>query len=199
MTRRSNVLTAATTVWLVISSAALAHIARAQTIAPASASVKSPGVVGDLRLERFTSSVFANTRYLRVLLPADYDAPANAKKRYAVLYMADGQNLFDPATSVFGPSEWRVDEVVQQLVKDGRIPPIIVVGVDDAGATARAHEYLPWPDTINARRNPNYDAAPQGKQYPRFLIDEVIPFINARYRTARDAVHTGIGGSSYGG
>jgi predicted alpha/beta superfamily hydrolase len=192
-------LTAATTVWLTISSAALAHIARAQTIAPAFASVKSPGVVGDLRLERFTSSVFANTRYLRVLLPANYDAPENARKRYAVLYMADGQNLFDPATSVFGPSEWRVDEVVQQLVKDGRIPPIIVVGVDDAGATARAHEYLPWPDTINARRAPSYDAAPQGKQYPRFLIDEVIPFINARYRTARDAAHTGIGGSSYGG
>jgi predicted alpha/beta superfamily hydrolase len=192
--RRSHVVIAASVAWLAHSSPALA-----QTTAPVSSSVKSPGVVGDLRLERFTSTIFANTRLLRVLLPAGYDAPENSAKRYAVLYLADGQNLFDPATSVFGPSEWRVDETVAQLVKDGVIPPMIVVGVDDAGASARAHEYLPWPDTINARLIPNYDAAPQGKQYPHFLIDEVVPFINARYRTAHDAAHTGIGGSSYGG
>ena len=182
-----------------ISSAAGAHSATAQAQTPSPVSVTSPGVVGDLRLEKFTSKVFANTRFLRVLLPAGYDDRKNSAKRYPVLYMADGQNVFDPATSVFGPSEWRVDETIALLVKEGRIPPMIVVGVDDAGATARAHEYLPWPDTINARRIPSYDALPQGRQYPQFLIDEVMTYVNARYRTAHDAAHTGIGGSSYGG
>src|SRR5579862_8950759 len=67
------------------------------------ARVHSPAVVGDLRLHRFTSSIYANTRYLRVLVPDDYDDPANHDRRYPVLYLADGQNLFDPATSVFGP------------------------------------------------------------------------------------------------
>src|SRR5579871_214668 len=78
--------------------------------------VHSPNVVGDLRLETLTSTVFGNTRYLRVLLPEGYDAPANRDLRYPVLYLADGQNLFDPAMSVFGPSEWRVDETVHELV-----------------------------------------------------------------------------------
>ena len=143
--------------------------------------------------------MFANKRFLRVLVPDGYDAPENRARRYAVLYLADGQNLFDPATSVFGPSEWRVDEVVHQLVADRKIPPMIIVGVDDAGRVARAHEYLPYPDTANARTYAQYDPDPQGKRYPDFLISEVMPYINAHYRTLHDADHTGIGGSSYGG
>ncbi len=160
--------------------------------------VHSPDVTGDLRLHRFTSKVFSNARYLRVLVPDGYDAPANRDRHYPVLYLADGQNLFDPATSVFGPSEWRVDETVHQLVADHRIPPMIVVGVDDAGRDARAHEYLPWPDTAAAHGYPQYDPAPQGKRYPDFLIGEVMPYINAHYRTLEGPDHTGIGGSSYG-
>jgi predicted alpha/beta superfamily hydrolase len=165
----------------------------------ASSRVQSPSVVGDLRIDELTSRVFHNKRFLRVLLPDGYDAPENRNRRYPVLYMADGQNLFDPATSVFGPSEWRVDETVHQLVSEHKIAPMIVVGVDDAGRIARSHEYLPYPDTGNAHQDPNYDPAPQGKSYPDFLINEVMPFVNERYRTLRDADHTGIGGSSYGG
>jgi predicted alpha/beta superfamily hydrolase len=157
--------------------------------------VHSPAVVGDLRLHRFSSTIYGNTRYLRVLLPDGYDDPANRDRRYPVLYLADGQNLFDPATSVFGPSEWRVDETVHQLVSAGRIAPLIVVGVDDAGAEARAHEYLPWPDTLAHSSETN----PQGKRYPDFMVREVMPFINAHYRTLTDAANSGIGGSSYGG
>jgi predicted alpha/beta superfamily hydrolase len=156
--------------------------------------VRSPNVVGDLRLEHLTSTIFGNTRHLRVLVPDGYDDPANRDRRYPVLYLADGQNLFDPATSVFGPSEWRVDETVHALVAEGRIPPLIVVGVDNIGAEARAHEYLPWPDTLG-HSEPN----PQGKRYPDFMVREVMPYINAHYRTLTDAAHTGIGGSSYGG
>jgi predicted alpha/beta superfamily hydrolase len=160
--------------------------------------VHSPDVTGDLRLHRFTSKVFANTRYLRVLVPDGYDAPENRDRQYPVLYLADGQNLFDPATSVFARSEWKVDETVHQLVAAGRIGPLIVVGVDDAGRDARAHEYLPWPDTATRYANPHYDPAPQGARYPEFLIDEVMPYINAHYRTLRGPSHTAIGGSSYG-
>jgi predicted alpha/beta superfamily hydrolase len=174
--------------------------AHAPTTSPSAARrVKSPSVVGDLRLEELSSRIFNNERLLRVLLPDGYDAPENRRRTYPVLYMADGQNLFDPATSVFGPSEWRVDETVHQLVSEGRIPPMIIVGVDDAGRTARAHEYLPYPDTGNARSDPSYDPNPQGKHYPDFLIKEVMPYVNARYRTMHDPDHTGIGGSSYGG
>jgi predicted alpha/beta superfamily hydrolase len=160
--------------------------------------VHSPDVTGDLRLHRFTSKIFANARYLRVLVPDGYDAPANRDRHYPVLYLADGQNLFDPATSVFGPSEWRVDETVHELVTNHRIPPMIVVGVDNTGRDARAHEYLPWPDTAAAHGYPQYDPAPQGMRYPDFLIGEVMPYINARYRTLEGPDHTGIGGSSYG-
>lgn len=160
--------------------------------------VNTPAVTGDLRLHPFTSTIYGNRRMLRVLLPEGYDAPANHSRRYPILYLADGQNLFDPATSVFAPREWHVDEVVTQLVADRKIPPMIIVGVDDAGRTARAHEYLPYPDPA-AESSPDFDAHPEGKRYPDFMINEVMPFINARYRTLRDPEHTGIGGSSYGG
>ena len=128
--------------------------------------VLSQSVVGDLRLHRFVSKVFGHTRYLRVLVPDGYDAPDNAARRYPVLYMADRQNLFDPTTSVFRPSEWRMDETVHALVSTGRVPPVIVVGVDDAGRFARDHEYLPWPDTAAAAGYAHYDPTPQGKRYP---------------------------------
>jgi predicted alpha/beta superfamily hydrolase len=160
--------------------------------------VHSPAVTGDLRIHTFASKTFGNSRSLRVLLPDGYDAPENRDRHYPVLYLADGQNLFDPATSVFGPSEWQVDETVHQLVADHRIAPVIVVGVDDAGRDARAHEYLPWPDTANAPGYPQYDPAPQGKHYPDFLIGEVMPYISAHYRTLDGPDHTAIGGSSYG-
>jgi enterochelin esterase-like enzyme len=100
-----------------------------------------PGaVVGDLRIEPLTSRVFGNTRMLRVWLPPGYDNPANAARRYPVLYLNDGQNLFDPATNVFHPREWHVDETVTTLIASGAIPPMIVVGIDNAGAAERSME-----------------------------------------------------------
>ncbi|MEP6473607.1 MAG: alpha/beta hydrolase-fold protein, partial [Gemmatimonadota bacterium] len=141
--------------------------------------VNSPAVTGDLRLHPFTSTIYGNRRMLRVLLPEGYGARANQSKRYPILYLADGQNLFDPSTSVFAPREWHVDEIVKQLVDEGKIPPMIIVGVDDAGRTARAHEYLAYPDPA-AESSPDFDAHPEGKRYPDFMINEVMPFINAR-------------------
>lgn len=151
-------------------------------------------VIGDLRLEELRSEVFGNTRTLRVLLPPGYDQPANRDRRYPVLYLNDGQNLFDSATAIFNPMEWRVDETVDSLVRAGAIPSLIVVGIDNAGRRGRAHEYLPYPDEYLSPPEPD----PQGRRYPGFLADEVIPFVNSRYRTLTGPENTALGGSSYG-
>ena len=151
-------------------------------------------VTGDLRLHSFTSHVFSNARFLRVLVPPGYDDPKNQGKRYPVLYLNDGQDLFDPQTSLFNRMEWRVDETVHDLVATGAIPPLIVVGIDSAGRQARFKEYFPWVDSFLQPPEPH----PQGEHYPAFLVDEVMPFINARYRTLTAPEQTGIGGSSAG-
>ena len=149
----------------------------------------------DLRLEPFTSATFGNTRTLRILLPPGYDAPGNRERRYPALYLNDGQNLFDAATSTFTGREWRVDETVRELTAAGRIPPIVVVGIDHAGRRERFREYFPWVDRFLDPPEPD----PQGASYPAFLVDEVIPFIEARYRVAREPERRGVGGSSAGG
>jgi len=151
-------------------------------------------VEGELRLHKFDSKTFQNTRMLRVLLPEGYDAPQNRTRRYPVLYLNDGQNLFDASTSVLNPMEWRVDETVHALVAAHTIPPMIVVGIDSAGRRGRFKEYFPYVDQYLRPPEPN----PQGKRYPAFLVDEVIPFIEDHYRVAREPAARGIGGSSAG-
>ena len=153
-----------------------------------------PTVSGDLRLHRLRSKIFGNTRTIRVLVPPGYDAAANRGRRYPVLYLLDGQNLFDACLSDISHREWTVDETVYRLIGGQAIPPLIVVGVDHAGKD-RAHEYLPYKDYFG---NPAM-AEPAGKRFPDFLTDEVIRLVDARYRTLRGHPNTGIGGSSYGG
>jgi predicted alpha/beta superfamily hydrolase len=152
------------------------------------------GVVGDLRMHELPSRVFGNTRQLRVLVPRGYDAPENRARRYAVLYLNDGQNLFDSTTSMFNPTEWRVDETVDSMVAAGAIPPLLVVGIDNAGRRGRFHEYFPWVDEYLDPPDPD----PQGARYPEFLLEEVIPFVESRYRTQPGPDGRGLGGSSAG-
>jgi predicted alpha/beta superfamily hydrolase len=149
---------------------------------------------GDLRLHTLKSAIFGNERTIRVLLPDRYDDPANRDRRYPVLYMLDGQNVFDACLSDVSRREWGVDETVRQLVAAGRIPPMIIVGVDHAGA-ARGHEYLPYKDFVG---NPDMPE-PAGRQFPEFMAKEVMPLVDGRYRTLTGHANTGIGGSSYGG
>ena len=85
-------------------------------------------VVGWVEIIPFESKIFHNTRMLRVLVPANYFSPHNAHRTYPVLYLQDGQNLFDEATSPSG--EWHVDETVEHLVGSFKIPPMFVVGID---------------------------------------------------------------------
>ena len=160
----------------------------------ADTAVSKGNVVGDLRLHDFESAVFGNTRTLRVWLPPDYDAPANRSRAYPVLFLNDGQNLFDSATSTLNPMEWRVDETVSSLIDAGRIHPLIVVGIDNAGRRNRFREYFPYVDQYLSPPEPD----PQGSRYPAFLVDEVVPFIEARYRISRDVNDRGVGGSSAG-
>jgi predicted alpha/beta superfamily hydrolase len=154
--------------------------------APAGAS----SVVGDLRLHEFESRLFRNRRMLRVWLPPEYDAERNRQRYYPVFYLNDGQNLFDKATS-FAGVEWEVDETADRLIRQEEIPPLIVVGIDNA-QRERIREYLPYRAV-----NPPV-LRPLGKRYPEFLIDEVMPFLFQRYRIARGPENTGLGGSSLG-
>src|SRR5262245_9623535 len=94
---------------------------------------------------QLTSSVFHNTRTVRIWLPVDYDQPAHKNDHYPVLYLNDGQNLFDTCTSQSG-KEWRADETAAQLIVEKRFRPIIIVGIDNPGLRNRPKEYLPYPD-----------------------------------------------------
>lgn len=157
---------------------------------PDSNVIRVDAATGDLRLHQFRSRIFRNTRYLRVWLPPGYEDPANAGRRYPVLYLNDGQNLFESSTSFTGV-EWQVDETADRLIHEGTIPPMIVVGVDNAGKD-RMREYMPHrslhPVLLRV----------QGSRYPSFLLKEVMPFLASNYRVAEGPENTGLGGSSLG-
>ena len=162
---------------------------KSQTVeAPQSAPNLS--VVGDLRLHEFQSRIFNNKRMLRVWLPPAYDAPENKDRHYPIFYLNDGQNLFDRATA-FAGVEWQVDETADRLIRQNQIPPLIIVGIDH-GQKDRAREFLAY-----RTMNPPV-LRPQGKRYPEFLLNEVMPFLYLRYRIARGPENTGLGGSSLG-
>jgi predicted alpha/beta superfamily hydrolase len=109
----------------------------------------------------------------------------------AVLYLNDGQNLFDPARA-FAGNTWRVAETLDWLAAERRIPPILVVGIDH-GEARRAREYLPVED----ERNP-FARRPLGRQYVDFVTREVVPFIERTYQVSRRISARAFGGSSYG-
>jgi len=156
---------------------------------------KERTVLGELQIITINSKVYRNIRNLRVWLPANYFAPVNRAKHYPVLYMQDGQNLFDEATAQF--HEWKFDETVQFLTGSMRIGPMIVVGIDST--PRRANEYLPYPDPENKQLGKPETQDIHGKQYGDFVITEVMPLIERKYRVLLGAHNTGIGGSSYGG
>ena len=106
--------------------------------------------------------------------------------------MLDGQNAFDECTAFQGEHELRIDETVTALISDHKISPIIVVGIDSS--TKRNYEYRPYRDPLSDPRAPE----PIGRQLPSFLVDEVLPFVAARYRVTHEPAHTGIGGTSLG-
>jgi predicted alpha/beta superfamily hydrolase len=143
------------------------------------------------RLDRhagFVSRFLDRPRDLVIYLPPGYDD--EAQRRYPVLYMHDGQNLFDPLTAYVRGQHWRLGEMADMLIAEGRVKPLVIVGVNHTGV-GRVVEYTPTKD-------PRLGGG-LGKAFGRLLTEELKPFIDARYRTLPGREHTGLGGSSLGG
>jgi predicted alpha/beta superfamily hydrolase len=114
-----------------------------------------------------------------------------------VLYLNDGQNVFDAATS-FSGTEWGVDETAERLIKENLIEPLIVVAIANMGEE-RIHEYAPTRGVIDAKAKRKKRSKGLARRYGQFLTDELKPYIDRKYRTNPDAECTGLGGSSLGG
>jgi predicted alpha/beta superfamily hydrolase len=145
-------------------------------------------ITGDVRThEAFHSAHLEFDRTVQVYLPPGYDADPG--RRYPVLYLHDGQNVFDRATSI--GEEWRVDETAQELITRGELQPLIVVGIYNTGVH-RVDEYAPT-------AVPAKGGGGQADDYGRMLVEELKPFIDTTYRTLPGREQTAIGGSSLGG
>jgi predicted alpha/beta superfamily hydrolase len=145
-------------------------------------------VTGDLEYhEDFPSAELGNERTVLVYLPPGYRD--DEETRYPVLYMHDGQNLFDAGTSFIGV-EWSVDETLDRMIEEGDVRPLIVVGVYNTAQ--RETEYTP---AVDAGRGHGGGA----DRYAAFIVEELKPFIDANYRTLPGRKDTGVMGSSLGG
>ena len=137
----------------------------------------------------FRSTLMGDDRQLVVYLPPGYHA--NEGHRYPVLYMQDGQNLFDGQTSYVPGQHWHLNETADNLIREGAVEPLIIVGVYNAGKR-RIDEYTPTAD-------PSFRAGGRADLYGRMLAEELKPYVDATYRTKPGREHTGVGGSSLGG
>lgn len=139
------------------------------------------------RHANFASRYLSTRRDLLVYVPPGYD---HATSRYPVLYLQDGQNLFDPATSYSG-RDWNVDITADRMIEAAEIPPVIVVGIYNTGVR-RLSEYTPT-------RDPGLRKGGKAERYAQMLACDIKPLIDSEYRTSKAADHTGVGGSSLGG
>lgn len=147
---------------------------------------KQHTLTGEFRThDRFRSRFLPHERTILVYLPPGYK-PRGAQ-RYPVLYLQDGQNVFDKATSI--GEEWHVDETAQSLIESGQIEPIIVVAIYNTGEH-RIDEYTP---------SKTDKGGGSADLYGRLLVEEIKPFIDRKYKTLPSAASTGLGGSSLGG
>jgi enterochelin esterase-like enzyme len=142
-----------------------------------------------LRLfQHFRSDFLPDTRNLIVYVPPQY--AAEPQRHFPVLYMHDGQNLFDGRTSFIPNRTWEVQQSADAAIEAGQVEPLIIVGIYNTGPR-RIAEYTPTRDWKMGGGEAN--------AYGRLIVDELIPFIGKRYRTLPGREHTGLGGSSLGG
>ena len=150
------------------------------------------------RHEQFHSDFLEHDRDILVWLPPGYHDEGSGRgsgttvlnRRYPVLYMHDGQNLFEPDTAFNKGEHWRVGETAAELIAGGRIEPLIIVGIYNTG-DARVDEYTPTGDRKLGGGHAD--------DYGRMIIEELKPLVDRAYCTKPDAANTGIGGSSLGG
>ena len=141
-----------------------------------------------IKHQRFRSRFLRNQRDLIVYLPPGY--AEQPQRSFPVLYLHDGQNLFDGATSFIPGVDWHVGQTADHFIYESRVEPLIIVGIYNAGKQ-RIGEYTPT-------RAPKLGGG-RADRYAKFLLEEVRPFVNSQYRIAEGADRTGIGGSSLGG
>ena len=137
--------------------------------------------------EQFRSRFLRNQRDLIVYTPPGYEE--QQRRRFPVLYLHDGQNLFDGATSFIPGQDWHVGQTADRCIQAGKVEPLIIVGMYNT--KARIREYTPThvPKLGGGRAD----------RYAKFLLEEVKPFIEREYRALTGSQYNGIGGSSLGG
>jgi predicted alpha/beta superfamily hydrolase len=144
---------------------------------------------GQLRKhEQLRSRFLRNQRDLVVYLPPGYDE--QPQRRFPVLYLHDGQNLFDGATAFVPGMDWHVKETADYAIHEGLVEPLVIVGIYNAGP-ARIHEYTPT-------KAPKLGGG-RADRYAKFLLQELMPLVQNEYRVSHNPASTGIGGSSLGG
>jgi enterochelin esterase-like enzyme len=159
-------------------------------LTPASDTIREQQATGAGSLhkyEGYRSQFLPAARDLIVYIPGVYDG--NPLRRFPVLYLQDGQNLFDPATSFAGVA-WRAGETADRLIAEGRIQPLVMVGIYNTGKQ-RLREYTP----SRAKKLGGGGA----NRYGKMLVREIMPFIESKYRVSVGPAHAGVGGSSLGG
>jgi predicted alpha/beta superfamily hydrolase len=138
--------------------------------------------------ENFRSRFLRNQRDLIVYLPPRYRE--QPQRRFPVLYLHDGQNLFDGSTSFVPGMDWHVGHTADDFILTGAVQPLIIVGIYNVGRV-RIHEYTPT-------KAPRLGGG-RADRYAKFLMQEVMPFVQQEYRARPDPRVTGMGGSSLGG
>lgn len=146
---------------------------------------RQSSVIGSLTFHEIDSNFLNAKRMIRVWSSDKIDPD----QTYRVLYMHDGQNLFDALTSSFG-TEWQIDETLTKLIQSKEIAPLIVVGIDNGGSE-RLNEMTLVPDEKHG--------GGKGENYVRFVTEEVIPFMEKNYPVGKSREDRFIGGSSLGG
>lgn len=147
----------------------------------------APGTTRAGNVTTLTVPGFLGGRRVWVYLPPGY--ATEASRRYPVLYLLDGQNVFDASTSFAG--EWMVDEACEALIPAGLMAPVIVVAIDNGGAS-RLTEYTPWYDA-------GYGAGGGADAHLQAIAGVLVPWVNANYRTLTGPANTALAGSSLGG
>jgi predicted alpha/beta superfamily hydrolase len=140
------------------------------------------------KIERFKSRLLRVERDLIIYLPPGYDEQPN--RRFPILYLQDGQNLFDSATSFIPGKYWHVGETADHFIGTGAIQPLIIVGIYNLGKR-RLREYTP---TRSGRLGGG-----KADRYLRMITEELRRYMESNFRVLPDAWHTGFGGSSLGG
>ncbi len=167
----------------------LAGTAAAETAT--SPAISPKGRVANVALH---SAILGRDVPLHVWLPPGYDEPANAGKKYPVMYLLDGKKMFDAVTDV--KSELHLDASLDRLSAEGKLPPIVVVGIEQSDNDGtRRDEYTPYRDVFLA--SDGFET--HGQRLPDFLVTEVLPKIGAAFRVSENWRERGIGGLSYSG